>query len=193
VNDWQTRQTLLMRAKNPNDQEAWEDFEHYYRDFLRMVIYKVVRHQRFSDDLLQSVLLEIWRSLSRFEIDEQRAKFRTWMSRLVRNTVLDHLKKESKQDKIVRERPKLDSTPSELDEMIQREWEIHLSRLAMKNIAERFSGKAIQVFQMSLDGNEVEEICCELSLSKDSVYTLKNRVKKYLIREIKKLREELEL
>jgi RNA polymerase sigma-70 factor (ECF subfamily) len=56
-----------------------------------------------------------------------------------------------------------------------------------------FSGKAIQVFQMSLDGNEVEEICCELSLSKDSVYTLKNRVKKYLIREIKKLREELEL
>ncbi len=158
-----------------------------------MVIYKVVRHQRFSDDLLQSVLLEIWRSLSRFEIDEQRAKFRTWMSRLVRNTVLDHLKKESKQDKIVRELPKLDSTPSELDEMIQREWEIHLSRLAMKNIAERFSGKAIQVFQMSLDGKEVEEICRELSLSTDSVYTLKNRVKKYLIREIKKLREELEL
>ena len=193
MSDWNTRQTLLMRAKNPDDQNAWEEFVSYYRDFLKIVIYKISGHQRFSDDLFQSVLVEIWRSLPRFEANPERAKFRTWMSRLVRNTVIDHLKKEYKQQKIQNELPDAEAGETELEDIIRREWEIHLSRLAIKNISERFTGKAMQVFEMSLAGKAIEVICQELEISTDSAYTLKNRVKKYLIREIKRLREELEL
>ena len=32
-----TRKTLLMRASDPDDQEAWEDFVYYYEDFLNLV------------------------------------------------------------------------------------------------------------------------------------------------------------
>ncbi|NQZ56658.1 MAG: RNA polymerase sigma factor [Lentisphaeraceae bacterium] len=193
MNDWNTRQTLLMRAKNPDDETAWEEFVGYYKDFLGIVIYKITGHKRFSDDLLQAVLLEIWRSLPNFETDPERAKFRTWMSRLVRNTVFDQLKKEYKQLKIREDIPIAQISPPELEDIIRREWEIHLSRLAIKNISERFTGKAMQVFELSLAGHSIDDISHQLSISKDSAYTLKNRVKKYLIREIKRLREELEL
>ena len=192
--DWNTRQTLLMRAKNPDDHAAWEEFVHYYRDFLRMVIYKITGKNSQSEDLLQTVLVEIWKSLARFEADSKRAKFRTWLSVVVRNTVLDQLKKEARQKKIQREiDPSSNISQPELEEIIRREWEIHLSRLALDKISERFTGKALEVFEMSLAGHSTEEICEKLDISVDSAYTLKNRVKKFLIREIKQLRNELEL
>ena len=192
--DWNTRQTLLMRAKDPNDQAAWEEFIHFYKDFLRVIIYKITGSHKHSEDLLQTVLFEIWRSLARFQTDQKRAKFRTWLSAVVRNTVIDQLKKENRQEKIQRELdPQPPITQPELEKEIQREWEIHLSRLALNNISERFSGKAMQVFEMSLAGKTNDEICSTLEISVDSAYTLKNRVKKSLIREIKNLRNELEL
>ena len=192
--DWNTRQTLLMRAKNPDDHAAWEEFVHYYRDFLRMVIYKITGKNSQSEDLLQTVLVEIWKSLARFEADSKRAKFRTWLSVVVRNTVLDQLKKEARQKKIQREiDPSSNISQPELEEIIRREWEIHLSRLALDKISERFTGKALEVFEMYLAGHSTEEICEKLDLSDDSAFTLKNRVKKFLIREIKQLHNELEL
>ena len=191
--DWKTRQTLIMRAKNPDDEAAWEDFVRYYKDFLSIVIYKICRKNSHSEDLLQAVLLEIWRSLPTFHVDPDRAKFRTWMSRLVRNTVLNQLRKERKQRKIVEESPlEKGSNQPEVETLIQKEWETHIARLALNNISQRFTGKAMQVFEMSLAGKSIDDICSDLDITTDSAYTLKNRVKKFLILEIKNLREELE-
>ena len=193
MDNWNTRQTLLMRAKNPDDQAAWEEFVAYYKGFLKVVIYKINPSTALSEDFLQSVLLEIWRSLPRFEVDVERAKFRTWLSVLVRNTVLNQIKKEQKQNKIRKElEPHIQPSEPELDQMVQREWELHISRLALENISKRFTGKAMEVFNMSLQGQTIGSICSELELTPESAYTLKNRVKKYLVREIKRLRSELE-
>jgi RNA polymerase sigma-70 factor (ECF subfamily) len=193
MDKWNTRQTLLMRAKDPNDQAAWEEFVLFYRDFLKIVIYKINSTHSFSEDFLQAVLLEVWRSLPRFEPDAERAKFRTWLSTLVRNTVLNQIKKELKQNKIRQEMiPDAQPSVPELDQMVQREWELHISRLALENISQRFTGKAMDVFNLSLKGKSVDKICAELNITPESAYTLKNRVKKYLVREIKRLRTELE-
>ena len=35
--NWQTRQTLLQRAKDPNDAEAWEEFVSYYKTIIPQV------------------------------------------------------------------------------------------------------------------------------------------------------------
>ena len=55
-----------------------------------------------------------------------------------------------------------------------------------------FSGKAIRVFSLSLDGMSVEQIAEQLNLQKTSVYTLRNRVKARYIKEIHALMGQLE-
>ena len=62
----------------------------------------------------------------------------------------------------------------------------------MNNIKQRFTGNAIKVFEMSLEGKPLEVICAKTELTKHSVYTLKNRVKKALILEINNLSNTLE-
>ncbi len=37
MTDWDTRQTLLLRAKNHDDESAWEEFVYYYRPYLYLI------------------------------------------------------------------------------------------------------------------------------------------------------------
>ena len=62
----------------------------------------------------------------------------------------------------------------------------------MINVSKTFSGKGVDVFQKTLDGKNVSEIAIELKIEESSVYQLRARVKKSLIKEIARLRHELD-
>jgi RNA polymerase sigma-70 factor (ECF subfamily) len=181
-----------MRAKDPQDENAWEEFVTYYDPFIAIVISKMNYRKISSDDIKQIVLIELWKSIGRFDINDERAKFRTWMSRVIRNMVLSYFRKEDRQPSPMEVEHDALEVSSELDAMIEKEWEIHLSRCAMERVSKRFTGKAMSAFQRSLNGESAAEVASELDMSVASVYTLKNRVKKHLILEIQRLQGELE-
>ena len=76
--------------------------------------------------------------------------------------------------------------------MAEREWRVYITNLAMANIEQFFSGKAIEVFKLSIKGKSTQEISEELEIKMDTVYILKNRVKKRLTEEIKQLKVQFE-
>ncbi len=82
-NQWVTRQTLLQRAQNPDDEGAWEDFVFYYRDFIQVIIYKLKFSGKDTDDLTQVILLNLWKDLKTY--DKNNASFRNWLGRVINN------------------------------------------------------------------------------------------------------------
>ena len=54
---WKTRQTLIDRARDPNDGQAWDEFTDYYASFIRMVLMKLQVPRDDLEDLSQDVLL----------------------------------------------------------------------------------------------------------------------------------------
>ncbi len=192
-NPWVTRQTLIQRAKDPNDSLAWKDFDTYYRSFISLVIAKLHVPSADRDDLTQDVLLKVWKSLGKMVPNKNNAKFRTWLSTVIRNTVIDHFKKNKNKKTISIDEHNLPiSIPSNIETMINDQWESHLSRLAIERVSKHFSGNAIEVFTQSYSGKSTEEISKDLDISIDTVYVLKNRVKNKLLVEIKELQKELE-
>ncbi|MCH2205540.1 MAG: sigma-70 family RNA polymerase sigma factor [Lentisphaerales bacterium] len=192
-NDWVTRQTLLQRAKNQDDQQAWEEFISYYKSFIKALIYKLKFAGTDTEDLTQLILLNLWKTLANY--DKEKASFRNWMGTVIRNTTFNYYRKQSNIAKREQEGVAafLEQTPeSELDDLIEREWKTYISELALKKMKELFSGKAIEVFELSLQGMSSEEIGVKLDLKKDSVYVLKNRVKKKFMEEVRALVTELE-
>jgi RNA polymerase sigma-70 factor (ECF subfamily) len=190
---WKTQNTLILRAKDPNDQDAWDEFVTHYQPFIEKCIQNIAHRQNHNEDLLQIVMIELWKSISRFDVDQERAKFRTWMSRVIRNTVIDYLKREKKAPMALEEIPERWNDETEIDRMIEKQWEIHISNLAIERVSKRFTGNAIQVFERSLEGESIENICSDLGITTASAYTLKNRVKKYVMLEIKQLQEYMEV
>ena len=84
-------------------------------------------------------------------------------------------------------------TEPELEKVFQSEWEAYIVNLALKNISEMFSGKAIDVFKLAMKNTPTQEIAERYQLKSNTVIQLKNRVKKRLITEIQSLKSEREL
>ena len=191
-----TRNTLLMRAADPDDQAAWQEFVEYYQRFIFILLWNMRVPEQECDDIAQNVLIRVWKNLPKF--DPELAKFRTWLITIIRNTSASHMSKLTQQNKRFEltdefSRMILGTSTDELEELYQKEWERYISNIALENIKKLFSGKAIEAFMLSLTSATPHDIAAQLDIEVQSVYNLKNRVKTRLIAEIKHLRTELEL
>lgn len=191
---WLTRETLLARIKDPDDTNAWEDFTACYESFIHAIVYKMNINANDRDDMVQNILLKVWKVMPDFEFDKKKAKFRTWLSFVIRNTVIDfYRQKKSGGKEVSIETPEIIEDPQcSIESMIEREWQIHITKLALANIASKFTERAFKAFKMHLNGSSMQEISEEFNIKENSSYRLVNRVKKYFILEINNLKENLE-
>ena len=79
----------------------------------------------------------------------------------------------------------------EVEALAQKEWELYLPELALKNISGSFDRRTIQAFTMMSRGIPVNEIAAKLGIAESSVYVYKKRVKEKLVEEIARLQKEL--
>lgn len=192
---WETRRSLILRARNADDSEAWEEFVRYYERFIYHVLHRMNVSTSEFDDLVQNVLMKLWKSIASYDPDK--ARFRTWLGVVVRNAVYDQFAETQRHRKLLENESealqRLEQEPaSEIEQLIEREWADYVSNLAMERVEKLFSEEAVKSFTMSLDGASAKEIAELLNMSTDSVYTLKSRVKSRLIKEIKAVIDELE-
>src|SRR5215213_1897943 len=79
-----TRASLLVRLRDPRDEDAWRQFIDLYAP----VVYGYARKQGLQDadaaDLSQEVLSAVADSVGRLEYDPHRGAFRNWLFTLVR-------------------------------------------------------------------------------------------------------------
>ena len=192
-NTYSTRKTLLMRACNQGDEKAWEDFVYYYKSFIHMVISQLLKNNNDCEDLRQVILVKLWKKLKNY--DESKSKFRTWLSRVIRNTVLNYIRDNAKSKNLLTpETENLLDPECEniLIKHIQSEWETYATNLALERIKPLFSDKAMEVFNLSLDNVPVKQIAETLEISPESVYKMKTRTVNRLKEEIKAIREDTE-
>jgi len=189
-----TRKTLLQRAVDPSDQGAWAEFVSYYKTFIFMLLRNMNVSSTDCEDLTQNILVRIWKKLESYDSD--RTKFRTWLSTIIRNEVLSHYDKsqrlQRKHDGFRTEQHELPRA-GEFEKLFEREWATYITNMAMKRVKSIFSGHAIEVFNLTLDGVAAEAIAQKLDVKVSTVYALRNRVKNKLKEEIAALQEELEL
>ena len=98
------------------------------------------------DDLVQNVLLKLWRSIASY--DATKARFRTWLGVVVRNAVYDQFAETQRRRKLLeQEREALQrleqESPSEVERWIEQEWAGYVTSLAMERIEKLFSEKAV--------------------------------------------------
>lgn len=195
---YKTRKTLIQRLKENQDEQSWEEFLQTYKRYIYSIIRRMNIYEDDADDIAQQVMIKIWKGIA--TVDNSPAKpFRNWLSTVTSNCVKDFMRKRRGEVERV-EKASKDETISYLNtielpdihRIAEEEWETHLANLAMERIEGLFSGKAVQVFMMSLEGQDVASIAQKMELRENSVYRLKNRVKERLAEEIKQLREELE-
>ena len=90
-----TRESLLIRVRDPNDRDAWDQFVSIYRP----VVYRLARLRGLQDadalDLTQRVLLSVSQSIEKWQPREG-VKFRSWLATVAKNAVINSLSRKPK-------------------------------------------------------------------------------------------------
>ena len=191
-----TRQTLLYKLIDANDEKSWDDFVGYYEGYIYVVIRGLGVNKETAEDLLQDVLVKVWKSLPTYEYREGECTFRSWLTIVIRSTVYNFFRKKSTRDDSKNvdyddiNDLKLTSEP-EIHRIAEHEWKSYIANMAWLNVKDEFSEKTIEIFEMSMDQVDNDVVGEKFNMSASSVRVYKSRVKKVLLREISRLDQEL--
>ena len=192
MNDPETRASLLLRIRDPEDQLAWQEFSSMYRP----VVFNLARRRGMqaadADDLAQHVLLAISQAIETFEIDPERGTFRTWLKTIARRAIINALTR-GKRDQasggsemisILHEQPAAGSETNAISLDYRRE----IFSVAASQIRDEFNDDTWNAFWKSVvDGESVDTVAAEMGRSRGSVYTARSRVMSRLKKKVQEL------
>lgn len=190
-----TRVSLIKRARRSTGESDWEELITLYEPFIRKILVHLGLRDHDLDDLLQEINVKLWKGLDSYRLEDPETRFRSWLSRLIRNAVANHFRSAARRpslDQMTEVVEALHLPPPEIDEIIAKEWESYIVNLALTRLSKVFTGNAIEVTRLSLLGTPLQEISECLKLTEESIYVLRHRVKRRLILEIADIRKELE-
>jgi len=177
----ETRDSLLLRLADAADHEAWYQFTAIYRP----LIYRVARRRGLQDadaqDLAQRVLLSVAGAIDQWHTRPKRARFRTWLHTVVKNTVIDHLR--TAQLDVAEGGPSAqlrlqEATDSRADEAeLDREYQRELFRWAAREVRGEFEETTWRAFWLTaVDGLSIPAVADELGKTVGAVYIARSRV-----------------
>jgi RNA polymerase sigma-70 factor (ECF subfamily) len=194
-----TRQSLLTRLKNWDDQEGWRDFfETYWR-----LIYGVARKANLSDaeaqEVVQETVIAIAKKMKRgeFRYDPAQGSFKGWLLTLTQWRISDQFRKRqqaaNRHPDVDRKTGIMEAVPDEAAaERFSRywdaEWRNNVMQAALDKVRPRVSPRALQIFQLHVQKEwPVEKVAQTLGVSRAEVYLAKHRVSAKLQKELAKL------
>jgi RNA polymerase sigma factor (sigma-70 family) len=190
----QTRPSLLVRLRDPKDQEAWRTF----LDLYAPLIYGFGRKHGLQDadaaDLTQLVLQAVNSSIGRMEYDPAKGSFRGWLFGVARNQ-LGKWRRGQRQPQGAGDTENLEQLAAlpAADETAWWETEYKRQRflVAAQRVRTRVSDQAWEAFwQTTVQDAEPSAVAEKLQMKIGALYTAKSRVLALIRREVEVLAKE---
>lgn len=193
----ETRPSLLLRLRNPQDEQAWREFLKIYEPLIERLARQRGLQHADARELVQEVLVAVSGAIDRWDPDETKGSFRGWLSTITRNLTINLLKKEGRQTRgtgdsefarLMNEQP--DPT-AEGTALFDLEYRRRLFQFAAEHVQEQFEEATWQAFWMtSVEQQPLVDVCEELGMSRGAIYVARSRVMSKLRKHIEKLEAE---
>lgn len=175
-----TRPSLLSRVRDPSDQASWREFESCYRELIIRYCRTCGLQLADAEDINQTVLMSLMKSLRNFGYDPKRGKFRHYLGRAVRNEVSRYLARpESRGERLDTGRlAELSSGDDEQDATWEQEWIRHHYRLALETVRQTHDPRSVEVFDRLVSDMPVKDVAAEFAMTEQAVHKVKQRIRK---------------
>ena len=150
-----------------------------------------------AEDFVQELLLAVAHAAGRWEPDSNRARFRTWLSRIARNLLADHFHKArrgacvaglSERSGDFPEQVEVDRSTTEVSDEFDLEYRRALFHRAAGLVRQRVSDSTWDAFTATaIDAVPAAAVSLRLGIPVGSVYVARSRVMKMLRLEIERL------
>lgn len=183
----ETRVSLIQRVRDHSDESAWEQFVAIYQPLITAYIRKRGVDEHDAADIVQDVFAKLVPAMARFELDQQRGRFRTWLWRVTQNALSDWMRRHATRDRA--EQGWIDGQKLADENPPTIEWdELYRHRIlevAFERVRNSVQPATWLCFeQRILAGRPAAEIAEELGVTPNVVYVNASRV-------MTKVREEM--
>ena len=178
----ETRDSLLVRVRSPNNREAWDQFVQIYRP----IIYRLARSRGLQDadaqDLAQQVLVSVASAIGTWEKSDEKVRFRHWLRRVARNAIVNALSRRpqdlavggsSAQSLLADQQC---DTPNSVNE-IEMEYRRELYLQAAQRVRVDVEPDTWRAFELTLiEGKSMDEAALMLNKSIGAIYVARSRM-----------------
>lgn len=186
----ETSISLLERLSGAPTDDDWRRLLELYQPLLRTWMARAGVAGADADDLIQEVLLVVFREVAGFERRGQGA-FRAWLRTVLANRLRDYFRARQRRptatgdSDFLQSLAELESPDSALSRLWEREHDDHVVGVLLRRVQPDFAPTTWQAFRRHvLEGAPAQHVAAELGLSLNSVLLAKSRV-------LKRLRHEL--
>ena len=197
-----TRQTLLSRLRDRDDQTSWREFFDQYWQ----LIYGLAKRRGLTDDeaqeALQETLIALAQTMPRFRYEPSKCSFKSWLRHLAEKKIADQFRRRARAAQAVHLAAGDDSALDVLANVPSAEpppdaawdeaWKRHLMETAIERVKAQVSAQQFQIFhRAAVLGFPAAEVARTLDVGLAQVYLAKHRVSAAVKKEVRKLEREL--
>ena len=186
-----THKTLLERLQNGDD-VSWQEFYDRYSSAVVNICTKSGFSESESLDILQNVMLKIFRNDLVMKFNAERARFRTYFNSIVRSCIGDFVKKKRRTEPEVTgvEIPET-PVPAELEARIEAEWKNQMLKEALDRLRSQVKEENFLAFQLTaIQGQSIRAAAEFIRMDPNMVYVARSRCTARLRKIIDELNSE---
>lgn len=198
-----TRRSLLVRLKDSEDQESWQQFFDSYWRLIFSVARKAGLTESESEEVVQETVVAVSKSMTGFEY-QAKGSFKAWLLRITQRRIVDQFRKRLPWTKALADDPasgtsgtrwvdRLAAPEPDIDGIWDEEWRQNLIHTAMQRVKGLVNPRQYQMFDLYvLKEWPVREVARSLDVSAARVYLAKHRVSRMVQDELRRLKAQFE-
>ena len=176
-----TNPFLLVRIKDHEDTEAWNEFIETYRPLVRGYCVNRGIQSADADDIAQEVMKSVSQSISTFEYDSRKGRFRSWLFAVARSKVSNHVRSRERQPQTsggTEMMRRVEAEPAPEDSVLwDEEFEQLTLQKACESIRKEFSATTWMAFwATAMEHRSGEAVARDYGMTLSAVYTARSRV-----------------
>ncbi len=204
-----TRQSLLSRLKDWEDQESWREFFDTYWHLIYGLAVKCGLTEAEAQDVVQETMLAVAKEMPGFKYDPAVGSFKGWLLQITRWRIADQFRKRppvgahgsvcppaeqapptlkgdtERHDRTATIERIADPASEQLDEFWEQDWQRSLLHAAIERVKRHVSPKQFQMFDLFVTQQwPMESVTSTLGVNRAQVYMAKLRLTRLLKKEV---------
>lgn len=178
-----TRRSLLVRLKDPHDEQAWTEFVAIYTPLIDRLAQAKGLQAADAADLAQEIFRAVAGAIDRFDLNPARGSFRGWLFKIARNLMINlmaarTIRPQATGDSDVQEMLERVPAPDSAETAyFDAEYRRRLLFWAAEQIRNEFRPSTWQAFWLTaVEGQEPKTAAQDCGISVGAVYIAKSRV-----------------
>ncbi len=198
-----TRESLLSRLKDWQDDESWREFLGIYRRLLFSFALKAGLSEQEAEEVVQETVISVAKTIKEFKYDPEKCSFKSWLRHLAQKRIADAFRRRARQPQAhetahsgsVRT-PAIerlaDPTVPDLDAMWEEQWQKQLLNAAIARVKAEVSAEQYQMFDFYvLKKMPVSKVAAALGTSAAQIYLAKHRISRLIKKEAGRLEKQM--